>query len=283
MRRLRLQMMAGGVITPLLLDLYPNAAAAYSLRKLRNGYGGSAIRVRRSSDNAEQDIAFVSGNLDTASLASFCFGTDGFVTTFYDQSGNNRNVIQTSAINQPQIVSFGNLILQNGRPVISFTSNNKRLQSASNVSLVFIDATTSYVSRNVAQPADFNGMFGFGNNGQGSLIRYAGSASNTNYGYSTFGSDYVSTISATNDSSLALYSSKYTAFPNLATLYKNATTQSGSPTTGGTISLGKFAINTIADRNSSGTIFFSEGVFYAFNNSQILLIRDNQRLYYSIY
>jgi hypothetical protein len=43
---------------PLLLDLYPNAAVAYSLRKLRNAYTGPAIRVRRSVDNADQDFGF---------------------------------------------------------------------------------------------------------------------------------------------------------------------------------------------------------------------------------
>ncbi len=58
--------------SPLLLDLYPNASAAYSLRKLRNAYSGSAIKVRRSSDNAEQDIGFdVNGYLDTTALLSF--------------------------------------------------------------------------------------------------------------------------------------------------------------------------------------------------------------------
>ena len=55
-----------------LLDLYPNAAAAYSLRKLRAAYSGSAVRVRRSSDNTEQDIGFTTqGELDTSSLLSF--------------------------------------------------------------------------------------------------------------------------------------------------------------------------------------------------------------------
>ena len=55
-----------------LLDLFPNAAAAYSLRKLRAAYSGSAVRVRRSSDNTEQDIGFTAqGELDTASLLSF--------------------------------------------------------------------------------------------------------------------------------------------------------------------------------------------------------------------
>jgi hypothetical protein len=56
---------------PLLLDLFPNAAVAYSLRKLRTAYSGNAIRVRRSRDNAEQDINFVGGDLDTQSLLDF--------------------------------------------------------------------------------------------------------------------------------------------------------------------------------------------------------------------
>jgi hypothetical protein len=56
---------------PLLLDLFPNASVAYSLRKLRTAYSGSAIRVRRSSDNAEQDIGFVDNELDTTSMLDF--------------------------------------------------------------------------------------------------------------------------------------------------------------------------------------------------------------------
>lgn len=46
-------------------------AVAYSLRKLRNAYTGSAIRVRRSFDNAEQDIGFNGTNLDTTALQNF--------------------------------------------------------------------------------------------------------------------------------------------------------------------------------------------------------------------
>lgn len=40
------------------LSGYPNISAAYSLRKLVPNYSGPAIRVRRSSDNAELDIPF---------------------------------------------------------------------------------------------------------------------------------------------------------------------------------------------------------------------------------
>ena len=72
----------------LLLDTYPNAAVAYSLRKLRTDYSGNAIRVRRSSDNVEQDFGFVGNDLDTASLLTFCGVGNGFITTWYDQSTN---------------------------------------------------------------------------------------------------------------------------------------------------------------------------------------------------
>lgn len=115
----------------LLLDLYPSAAAAYSLRKLRSAYTGSAIRVRRSSDNAEQDIGFSSGNLDTTALTNFCGSGNGFVTTWYDQSGNSRNVIQTNAANQPQIVSSGSILNINSKPSIKFQDSSDLLQCSS--------------------------------------------------------------------------------------------------------------------------------------------------------
>ena len=110
-----------------LLDIYPNAAAAYSVRRLRTAYTGSAIRVRRSSDNAEQDIGFSGANLDTTSLTSFCSGADGFVTTWYDQSGNSQNATQSTAANQPQIVNSGTVIANSGKPCLQFDNANDSL------------------------------------------------------------------------------------------------------------------------------------------------------------
>jgi len=76
----------------LLLDDNPDAAAAYSLRKLRELYQGSAINVRRGSDNATKDIGFTSsGELDINELINFCSGTDGFVTTWYNQAFTSKN------------------------------------------------------------------------------------------------------------------------------------------------------------------------------------------------
>jgi hypothetical protein len=107
---------------PLLLDVYTGAAAAYSLRKLRTAYTGAAIRVRRSNDNAEQDFGFTAnGDLDTASLKTFVGANSGFVTTWYDQSGNARNAIQTTAAVQPRIMQTNGTILRlNNRVSIGF-------------------------------------------------------------------------------------------------------------------------------------------------------------------
>jgi hypothetical protein len=120
----------------LLLDTYPNSAAAYSLRKLRAAYTGSAIRVRRT-DLTESDIGFTSaGNLDTTALLGFT-GTgaldNGFITTWYDQSGNGRDATQTTAINQPQIVNSGSLILQNFKPAVQFDGINDNFLLSSNI------------------------------------------------------------------------------------------------------------------------------------------------------
>jgi hypothetical protein len=112
----------------LLLDQYSGAAAAYSLRKLDKDYTGSAIRVRRSNDNSEQDIGFTSGNdLDTASLKTFVGANSGFVTTWYDQSGNARNATQTTAANQPRIVNAGRVERQNSKVSTFYDGSNDRL------------------------------------------------------------------------------------------------------------------------------------------------------------
>lgn len=104
------------------LDTYTGSAIAYSLSKLRSAYTGSAIRVRRSSDNTEQDIGFDSnGNLDQNSLTTFIGNNSGFVTKIYDQSGNTgRDAIQTNSSYQPRIVNAGSIENSNGKPTINF-------------------------------------------------------------------------------------------------------------------------------------------------------------------
>lgn len=79
----------------------------FSLRHQRTAYAGSCLRVRRSSDNTEQDIGFVGGFLDIASMLTFCGSGNGFVRTWYDQSAGGNNIGQATTGNQPQIVASG--------------------------------------------------------------------------------------------------------------------------------------------------------------------------------
>jgi trimeric autotransporter adhesin len=96
-------------------------AAAYSLRRLYASYTGAAIRVRRSSDNAQRDIGFIGEHLDVFALLVFVGNGSGFVTTWYDQSGNGRHATQTDPARQPRIVTNGATITVNGVPSIDYT------------------------------------------------------------------------------------------------------------------------------------------------------------------
>lgn len=127
-----------------------NSSAAYSLRKLRTAYAGNAIRVRRSSDNTEANIGFTAnGDLDTVALLAFVGGSNAFVTTWYDQSGNGRHATQTTAANQPKIVASGVVITEGGRPLISFDGLTQFLNlpvsgaPTQNSSLIGVFQTTS--------------------------------------------------------------------------------------------------------------------------------------------
>lgn len=113
--------------SPFLLDnLSAAAAVAYSTRKLRGAYAGSALRVRRSNDNAEQDIGFDgSGNLDTTALASFVGANSGYIRTWYDQSGNGVDLAQLVTGIQPRVVNAGaNFVFPSGKVAFDIAANN---------------------------------------------------------------------------------------------------------------------------------------------------------------
>lgn len=148
-----------------LLDTYSGAEAAYSLRKLRSAYTGNAIRVRRSSDNTEQNIGFVNNVLDTSSLLTFVGAGNGFITTWYDQSGNANNATQTTAANQPQIVSTGAMITTNGKNSISFDGTNDSLNLTSIIN-VAASNYNSFVGKRDASGRRLMGLTG----GQGGAV-----------------------------------------------------------------------------------------------------------------
>jgi hypothetical protein len=147
------------------LDLiFAIASVAYGLRRLRRLYTGFCIRVKRSSDNAQLDIGFDSqGNLDILALLAFVGTGSGFVTIWYDQSGNGRNATQTTAANQPQIVSNGVLQTEGGKPAILFDGVDDYLAAPSPL----IDTTHSlFVLFTPKIENEFGTVFGQWSSGQ---------------------------------------------------------------------------------------------------------------------
>lgn len=114
-----------GASVSLILDDYEDAQIAYSFRKLNSSYAGNCIKVRRTNDNAEADIGFTEeGLLDVAALKAHCGYNSGFITLWYDQSGNNNNATQATALNQPLIYYKGFVLTKNGLPFALFKAHN---------------------------------------------------------------------------------------------------------------------------------------------------------------
>ena len=112
---------------PLLLDYAPGAAAAYSLRSLSNSYVGPVVTVRRSTDSAERD--FTATEVSDGTLAAWCGGGDGFVKQWWSQTGSN-HASNSTAAQQPKLVSAGVVILEGGNPAVLFDGSDDRLKSA---------------------------------------------------------------------------------------------------------------------------------------------------------
>lgn len=113
--------------SPTLFQIAGAPSAAYSLRQL-DPTVNAVVRVRRSSDNAEQD--FTATQVTDGTLTTFCGAGDGFVRTWYDQSGNGQNATQATSGNQPRIVISGQLVIEQGKPAIDFNGSTSRLPTA---------------------------------------------------------------------------------------------------------------------------------------------------------
>jgi hypothetical protein len=83
------------------------------------------VQVRRSGDSAEDTFSATEvGDGTLAAWVTAGGGTeDGFVKTWYDQSGNGNDASQATAASQPQIVASGAVIQTNSNPAIKFDAD----------------------------------------------------------------------------------------------------------------------------------------------------------------
>lgn len=137
----------------------PVGIAGWSLRHVNPIYAGNCIRVRRSSDNAQQDIGFFGGNLDVATLMAFVGGGTGFVVTWYNQSGSGDATQATTSL-QPQVVTSGVLQVDNltGKPTIVFNQQYLAV-SGSVFGSVSQSDTTTFVVVKLNTIRNVNGIF----------------------------------------------------------------------------------------------------------------------------
>jgi len=159
----------GGSASNLLLDDYPGAEMAISLRKLTNAYTGSAIEVNNGTSLL--DIGFVDGELDTAAIIAHCGASNGTIRTWYDQSGNGNDFIQDISTHQPKIYSglLGTIYMEKGKPIAA-TNGSDFMKTAS------YTGVSAAMSFNVIDKASNNILHSHSNQNY-TLINHAGHSS----------------------------------------------------------------------------------------------------------
>ena len=160
----------------LLLDssaVRTDLVAAYSLRKLRTAYTGSAIQIQSGSFGATLDVGFdANGYLDTESINTFNVNNDMLLLEkWYDQSGNVNDSDGNSTSRRLQITdSNGNFFTgSNGEIRFRINEFSRGSQWVAGLSSIFpasgsftafgvhFNEQTSYQNQEILYAADASG------------------------------------------------------------------------------------------------------------------------------
>ncbi|RYY40479.1 MAG: HYR domain-containing protein [Chitinophagaceae bacterium] len=95
------------------------AQLAVGLRLLNSSYTGPLVRLRRSSDGAEQNFSASGDHLDTIAIRSWLGADAAYCVTLFDQSGQAHDITQATAAAQPQLILSSTT---NNRPALRFNT-----------------------------------------------------------------------------------------------------------------------------------------------------------------
>jgi hypothetical protein len=263
------------------LDLiFAIAFVAYGLRRLSRFWTGAAIRVMRTSDDAELDIGFIGEDLDVVTLLAFVGLANGEIVIWYDQSGNGRHAVSTAG-RRPRIVNAGVLDIANGKPAVRFNGSNTFF---SGVSLPLSQLTLISVLNDVTQAPTIRYSIGTGSGSPGrgifsSFTGFVPPTPNASLGYipdagapvvqtgflPTIGQSYVVSLTTTATES---------------SIWANG----GNNGTGGKITLNQLFIGQRGDNLWYYDGYNSETIVFpsALSTADRQLLERNQGLYYKI-
>lgn len=241
------------------LDNVSSFKLAVGLRLLRSAYTGNALRLRRSTDNAEADFGFSGTELDTLSINTFLGSAQGYCTILYDQSGSGNNIVQPNQSQQPLLVLSG----LNGKPTLHFNTSQTMGNSTNfppPYSVIYTARQTGPSRGRVLQGMSNNWLLGWWNGSYGQAY-YDGWVS-TAGGNSSNSNPYVYTAEGTGSNSFI--------YQNDTLLYTNAggvTGPNGLSLNGGEASDADiseiFVFNIVLDSTDRASIEKSSGSYYS--------------------
>jgi len=125
---------------------FGTANAGYNLTSISTSFASPATRAWKgkiaeviiyNSDQSDNRTAFeanIGEVYGIAGIPAYDNTVNGFVETWYDQSGNGNDASQLTASNQPKIVDTGVLVLSNGNAAIKSTASNEMSFSMASLS-----------------------------------------------------------------------------------------------------------------------------------------------------
>lgn len=244
---------------------------AYALVRLSMSYTGATVNIRRGLDNATSDFyADIQGNLNTAinntgtTLSNWLQGTIGYVTIWYDQSGNGNNATQATNGLQPVISPFSNYPANDVNWLVdSQTSGTQRMLIPSGtVPISTTNAPYSFVFRHQAWNNTVGGILGAGTGAtsQANAVR-AGSDGSVGYYNYWYGNDFTL---GSNAQRVAGNQVIITYNGSTQTGYINTTQITSVTHTGGTTAAGQqYLFSDTVGNYMNGQVYY----FYIFNIS----------------
>lgn len=130
-------------------DDIAGASIVLSLKKLKNSYNGPCLKLRRSSDNAEQDFYFDSNNeLDAASISTWLSVDTAYIVKWYDQSGWGNDAVQYTQSQQPVFDNNNQKIIFNSFNLnfLSITHQDSLKPRGDSFSLIFKASLSGYIN-----------------------------------------------------------------------------------------------------------------------------------------